>query len=779
LTRRSTVLLLASFLFLLSGAAALVYQVIWQRILAIFSGLHIYSVTMIVTAFMAGLGFGSLLGGRLADRITRRSAVLIFGACELLIGLFALLSPWLYYDVAYHRLGFLIAYPMVLPLIHFVLLLFPTLLMGASLPMLSRGLVEGTSRAALVIGTLYGLNAAGAALGALVAVWLLIGNLGFVGTVRVAALLNFGAAAGALLVLRLMPNEQPDTGSRPLRPAASVDTDGAPPLGLRTWALVYALSGFIALSLEILWFRILDVIIKSSPFTFGHLLGLFLLFLGLGSLVGARLVGRSRRPDLVFLWGQWGVTLSAAAVLVVLCHYPPDVWPLQGIYEHWSTDAGLEMQQIRAGWGAFSGWPPPQVLIRTLQVYLLLPLGLLALPTFLMGLTYAYIQHTVQTAADEVGWRVGLIQTSNIVGSILGSLFTGALFLSLFGTATTLRLLVLAASLFGLMALARTRVRRPAAAVALVLVISLGLAAAVPDGERFWARFHGSDRSEVLVSEDSSAIVALQRLSEYTAVLRVNGTGHSMLPYGGTHTVMGTLPVLLHPAAQEILIIGLGAGNTAWAAAAAPELRRLDIYEIAAPEQQVLQRFGSTWFDFPPARQLLEDPRVELTLSDGRLALRGAERRYDVIEADALEPYMAYSGNLYSREFFQLAAASLKPGGVACSYTPTERTRRTFASVFPHVLHFHAHGVLSVMVGSNEPLDYDAAALLERLESPAFQSYYRAARMEQQVTREVRAFLELARVTAIGPEDRERFVRGDINTDLFPRDEFTGASVDD
>ena len=116
---------LAWLFFFASGFSALLYQVIWQRVLGILSGLHIYSITLIVTAFMAGLGFGSLAGGRLADRLSRRRAVRAFALCELAIGLFALISPWLYYDVAYLRLGFLVRYPLVLPLVHFALLLLP------------------------------------------------------------------------------------------------------------------------------------------------------------------------------------------------------------------------------------------------------------------------------------------------------------------------------------------------------------------------------------------------------------------------------------------------------------------------------------------------------------------------------------------------------------------------------------------------------------------------------------------------------------------------------
>ena len=164
---------------------------------------------------MAGLGTGSLLGGKFADRMSRRISVLAFGVCETAIGLFALISSWLYYDVAHLHLGFLIRYTFALPLVHFLLLLFPTLSMGASLPLLARGLVEESERAARTIGILYGVNTLGAALGAFAAVWFAIGAFGFEGTIRMAAVLNFAAAAGALWIFRGMSGSE----RIPVRPA--------------------------------------------------------------------------------------------------------------------------------------------------------------------------------------------------------------------------------------------------------------------------------------------------------------------------------------------------------------------------------------------------------------------------------------------------------------------------------------------------------------------------------------------------------------------------------
>lgn len=776
MNRTSKPILLASALFLVSGFAALVYQVIWQRVLGIFSGQHIYSITLIVTAFMAGLGFGSLLAGKLADRLARRGAVLGFALCELLIGLFALLSPWLYYDVAYVRLGHLVRLPAVVPLVHFSMLLVPTLLMGASLPLLARGLVRGSGTAARTIGVLYGVNTLGAALGAFVSVWYLIGALGFSGTVRLASLLNFLAFLGALWMLRVMRGADA-SGSEPTEePAATPGPDHAAPraLGFGSWATVYALSGFIALSLEILWFRILDVSIKSSPYTFGHLLGMFLLFLALGSLVGSAQVGRGRRPDLIFLWGQWGIGVSAALALLSLCYFPANWWPLSGLFEFWSTDRGIVMIEIAE---ALRGEGAGETLLRATQIYLLLPPLLLGVPTFLMGLTFAYIQRTVQTDLSAVGWRVGMIQTANIAGSIAGSLVTGGLLLKLLGTPGSLRLVILCGALYGLLAVSRGKASAPRSLG--VVGVSLLLAALVPTENAFWARFHGSAPADLIASEDLSSIVALQRLGPQSAVLRVNGTGHSMLPYGGAHTQLGGIPVLMHPDPREVLLIGLGAGNTAWAAGSRPEVERIDLYEIARPEHDVLKRFVGHWFRLPALEAFLEDPRMRLTFSDGRLALRLEDRRYDVIEADALEPYMAYSGNLYSLEFFELARSRLKPGGIVCTYSPTERTVRTVAQAFPHVLLFSGPGNLHFAVGSNEPIDYDARRVLERLHSPPVKQYFGVSGVTQAI-RDIEIYVRGARVVRIRPEDREEFFGGeDVNRDLYPRDEYDkGVAVE-
>ena len=769
---RSQTELLAALLFLISGFAALIYQVIWQRVLGIFSGVHIYSITMIVTAFMAGLGVGSLLGGRYADRLSRRQAVLGFGVCELGIGLFALISTWLYYDIAYLKLGFLVRYKLALPLVHFVLLLVPTFLMGASLPLLSRGLVRDTSRAARTIGLLYGLNTLGAALGAFTAVWWMIGAFGFVGTTRLAALLNLAAAAGAWWLARDPAMDEGDA------PASDTAADATPTavettdvrLGVGGWATLYWLSGFIALSMEILWFRILDVSIKQSPYTFGHLLGVFLVFLGIGGITGALTVERSKHPGRVFLWGQWMITVFAGLAVVLISRLPTDGWLLRDLHAFWQTDMGIVMDELRLALNGEKGEAGRELISRAIQIYGWLPLGLIALPTFLMGWTFAFVQRTVQTDPGQVGWRVGLIQTANIVGSILGSLVTGALLLSALGTPATLQLLFILGATFGCLAAMYTLGRYRWPGLAAVLVVSFGIASFVPDSDRFWARFHGTPVEQLLVAEDASSIVTLQHATRSYAVMRVNGAGHSLIPLGGPHTILGTLPALMHPNPRNVLLIGLGFGNTPWAAAAAPSIEEVEVYEIAKPERDIILMHEDRWFRVPEMPQLFADPRFRLHFSDGRLAMRLSDKKYDLIEIDALEPYMAYSGNLYSKEFFELALDNLTPGGLFCTYTPTSRTRRTMVAAFPYVLSLNLPGYLHAMVGSNEPIEFDREAILQRLADPGVQAWFGTAanRSNDVLVRYVRD----AEAIAIDDRNRAEHLDGDVNSDLFPRDEF-------
>jgi spermidine synthase len=727
--------------------------VTWQRILALHTGVATYSVAVIVASFMAGLGLGSHLGARATLRWDMRRCLLAFALVELAIAAFGLLSPVLYYDWLYLRAVWLYRPLWRGAAVHLASLAIPTTLMGMSLPLLARGTVESPASAARRLGALYGLNALGAALGAFVTPWVLIRQLGMPGAVEVAAAANVAAGLAALLVwLRHPERAAAPAGERGIsaeilrdKPTTDVPQDDGTRRPFAVWMALYAASGFCALGLEILWFRIVDVGVKSTPFTFGSILALYLAGLGAGSLAGAWWAPRVRDPLRAFLTVQCAILGLAGAAVVLLARLPPDTPGFAWFWDYWGQTAGFEL-------GA--AWSLPALL----RLYLVLPLFLFGLPTLLMGLSFPLLQRAVQDDVARSGYRVGTLQAANIAGCVAGSLAVGLVALAWLGSTGSLRALLGVGMTFALLGLAwfgwRSRF-----AVAAVLLAAVALA--LPSGEAFWARLHGRPPADVLAGEDATGVGAIARAPEDRWAVFVNGRAHSWIPFGGVHTRLGAIPAIVHPEPRDVAIIGLGSGDTVWGAGCRPATARIDVFELSGPQPGLLRRLSQPP-DRPsldPLRRLLADPRLRLVIDDGRSSLQQSPRAYDVIEADPLRPDMALSGNLYSRQYFQLCARRLKPGGLMCTWVPTVRVGRTFRQVFPYVLMIERD---QVAIGSNQPLPVDVAAWRARLESPEVVAYLGAA-----TARLVLQSLETAR--AAGP------VRGEgvlPNEDLYPRDEF-------
>jgi spermidine synthase len=732
-------LLLAAAAFLMSGASGLVYQVAWQRILALMSGVGIYSIAMIVAAFMAGLGAGSHLGGRYSSRLTPRRALLTFALVELGIGAFGALSPWLYYDVLHRRAPWLYASPWTAGPMHFLALALPTLLMGTSLPFLVRAMVGEARTAGRTIGLLYGINLLGAAAGAFLTPWVLIRSHGVRGAVLWAAA---GNAAAGLLAMALYAYFRSRSSAVEPADAPVADTGSGPTQSLALWVGLYALSGFCALSLEILWFRVLEVAVKATAFTFGTMLALYLLGSAVGCLAGAPFVARLRRPLHTFLLCQCVLLAYAGVAMLLLVKLPSEGSLLGWYWSYWGGPGGFNLGSV---WnpGAFR------------RLYLWLPLALYGPPTVLMGFAFPVLQRAVQDDPRTSGRKVGLLQAANILGCMAGSLAVGLLALTWLGTTGTLRLLMLVGAFFAVVGLRRFGARTTFAPLLAALLV---LAVAMPGQRSLWLRIHGSRAPDALVEEDATGVSAILPTIAPPWRVFVSGKSHSWLPFGGIHSSLGAAPAVVHPAPVDIAIIGLGSADTAWAAGCREETRSISVFEIAGPQPRLLRQLGARE-DLPDLRRFLADPRVRIVVADGRNALARDGRLYDLIEADALLPDVSYSGNLYSAEFFAQCARRLKPGGVICTWAPTPRIYAAFTRGVRHVV-----GREDVLVGSNDPIPYDPAAWQARLESPAVAAYLGPG--------------AAADTLRLLKQLRPRNLRGRIlparetNFDLFPRDEF-------
>ena len=773
--RARDLLIVACFLciYFLSGFSALLYQVIWQRMLAIFSGSDLYATTMIVAAFMAGLGIGSLVGGRLADALSFRWQIGLFALLELAVGAFALTSSWLYYDVLYVRHMALASSPFVLALVLFCSLLVPTACMGMSFPLISKALTPDIALAGRRIGSLYALNTLGAALGAFVTIWFWLGRLDFSAILAMGARINFLVAVIAPLagLAAWVKHKGSATHRADSRGETAVEKKSV--LSFSTWMWLYALAGFLALSWEIVWFRLLGVMLKSNSFTFPHLLALYLGCLAVGIMAGARLVHLGNQPGRVYLALQAAVTLYAGFALVAL------FWLLGRGRVGWlnSYFAGFDPLDVSVVGLALDNWRanPGGVLSALtatepgfLHLYLLLPLFLMGPPTALMGASFAFLQRTVQDDVAQLGRRVGWLQGANILGATLGAIVTGTLLLHLLGTAWTARLLIAVGAgflvLWIVLSVRMTLQRR--AALAAAMLVTCALMGSIPPGPKFWAQLHGAPAELVIAAENGTGVSVLRNdRADFsgTTIVYVNGLGQSWIPFNAIaliHSQLGILPLMLHPAPVEVAVIGLGSGDTAYSLGGRKETARITVIEIVQPQLATLQQL-QTRRPYNGLQGLLQDTRFEFVFTDGRTFLGRQTRMYDVIEADALRPTSAFAGNLYSYEYFLLLKSRLKPGGLAVTWAPTGRVIDTFVQAFPHVLQIGA-----ILVGSTDPIEYEPELIRARAQDPFTRAHYVNAGIDVMAAVAPLLAAEVFRYSGGTGGDR------DINRDLHPKDEY-------
>lgn len=695
-TRRGLIL----GLFVASGAAGLIYQVVWSRELVLVFGNTTQAVSTIVTAFMAGLGFGSLAGGRLASRTARPLA--LYGAVELAVGAYALLLP-----LAINSLGdlyqgvypSLVAHHAALTAVRLLLALATvapaTFLMGMTLPLLVRHLVRTLDEAGARLGELYAANTAGAFGGTLLAGFVLIEFLGLRRTSYVAVALNLLAGLGAQLLARRHARAAgeggaEETADRAGAPAGDAQAGAQPGWDRTRRRLVLAatfVSGFTALALEVLWTRMLSAGTGVSIYIFTTILALYLLGIALGSAA----YRRWSRPGWERL-AVLGLCLGAIGLLAQLT--------------------------VVLGSGVAGN---PSFLVRC---------GAVLLPaTLLMGFAFPLAGRLLVPSARRAGASVGLLYAANTAGSILGS-FSAAFILA--GTLGTNGSVLLLGGLNLLMGAAlllasstameggRALAGRPLA-TALAALAAAGLVASSLDLPITRTATENRLRATglpVTHAEDELATVDTLGGPPADRRLLVGGVGMTSLTVDTK--LMAYLSEALRPQARDFLVIAFGMGGTYRAGLKAG--LRTDAVELSPTVPSKMGEF------FPDAQRWLHDPNGHVIISDGRNYVRLTRKHYDLIAADPPPPVeSAGSVVLYTREFLTEGKARLNPGGVFMLWIPYSvpledfKTHvRTFHAVFPHVSLLLApgrHGVY--MFGSEAPLTFDDRSLLGVFRNPA------------------------------------------------------------
>ena len=746
-------------MFAVTGFSALTLQVVWQRVISLHAGVDLASITTVVSAFLAGLGVGSVLGGVLADRLGPRRSLLAFALANAGIGAFAYGSIWLFYDF----------YRAVVPSLdgalasfafHFALLIVPTTLMGLSLPLAS-SLVDRIEDAAPLVGRLYAINTLGAGSGAGVSGWLLIGNLGFLGTVRLAGTLNLVVAALVFSLWRTSGRAVPEGAIAepalphpPQRDAPAGEGGPAWP-----WFVIYGLTGAVALGLEVVFFRLVDALMRSNSYTFGHVLALYLMLFGIGAAVASRLVGRTARPDRWFLGIQFFVGVAALAGVLALVELPK----LLGVYGPFESHFAIDGYNV----GGYR-FDSPREILRIGFVHLGGPLLIMGAPVLAMGAAFPFAQRLVSVRVDTLGRRTGLLLLTNIAGNVAGTLLVGFVLIGWLGTSGTLRLLALLLLLPGLAAaaMARSGWRRPALALGAVVVLG-AMVAVFPSNRRMWAYFHSAPLGDFALAEDRACVNALKKV-EGEDFLFINATSQNGYPFDDFHVLIGLLPALMHPDPQRAMALGLGIGATPYGMSRDPRLGRLDVVEICGGEleiQRELARRGAL-----ESQRLLTDPRVDMHVGDGRKFLLTSSVRFDVLTVDVVRPQAAFSGNLYSVEFYELLRSRLDGDGLVAQWLATPRTFNSVTAVFPYVMRFSvaSYEGSQFFIASQQPIVFDRQQMLERLQALNPAGAFSAAQVES-ITQ---FLLTVEPVGARSGEPAAPTTEDRLNRDLAPRDEY-------
>ncbi|HZA54201.1 MAG TPA: fused MFS/spermidine synthase, partial [Candidatus Udaeobacter sp.] len=401
------------FCFFFSGAAGLIYQVVWTRMLTQIFGNTTYAIATVLSAFMAGLAIGSYLFGQIADR--GKNDFLLYGILEAGVGVYGFLVPWffagaqkLYGPIFGLNESYPFIFNLVLFFLSFVLLVFPTLLMGATLPVLSRFFVRSFAQFGRRVGDLYATNTLGAVIGCAAGGFLLIPTLGMRATVYVAAGVNLVIAAVILIIDRIRDKETAEIPPEAAAPAA-VTTQAENGASWLHWIILssFALSGFASLVYENAWTRALTLVIGSSIYSFTTMLVTFLIGLALGGFIYARFLGeREARLSTFGLIELW-VGLAALATIPLFERLP------------------LIFVRLLHGFGdTFTVFLWLQIFLSALVMFL---------PTVLLGMTFPLVARLFTQSLYRVGSGVGSSYAANTVGAVLGAFAGGFILIPTIG----------------------------------------------------------------------------------------------------------------------------------------------------------------------------------------------------------------------------------------------------------------------------------------------------------------------------------------------------------
>jgi spermidine synthase len=702
-------------LFVGSGCAALIYEIVWFQLLQLVIGSSAISLGILLGTFMGGMCLGSLLLSRMIS--ARQHPLRVYAGLELGIGLFALLilagmplvggiyTAWAGEGIAGILFRAIVAGICLLP---------PTMLMGATLPAISRW-VRATPDGVAWLGFFYGGNIAGGVIGSLAAGFYLLRVFDVPTATAVAVAINLSVA----LIAAALASRTPYAADQlPVRPAAR-------PAGARPVYVTIALSGMTALAAEVIWTRLLSLHFGATVYTFALILAVFLVGLGIGSTIAAEFSRGLRSPKRALGWCQLLVCGAIAWAAYQLTESLP-YWPINPSIATtpWFT---LQLDLVRCLWVVLPG-------------------------AILWGASFPLALAAVASTEQDAARLAGGVYAANTVGAIVGSLATSFILIPWIGSSHTEQVIIIVSALSALLMLepsyagagstsvetAGTGARwNIAGTVVLVIgMIAAGLLARsiheLPGLLVAYGRYSATRVGQatiIYVGEGLNASVAVSELSN--GVRNYHNAGKvqaSSEPQDmRLQRMLGHLTTLLPPQAKKVLVIGCGAGVTAGAVSVDPVVDHETIAEIEPLVPRVVSTYFSQYnFD------VVRNPKVHVRIDDARHFVETTAEKFDAITSDPLDPWVKGAAMLYTAEFFQLAKQHLNAGGVVTLFVQlyesnTEAVKSeigTFLEVFPNGLVFgntnEGKGYDLVLVGQVEPTKIDVDAIQARLQRPEY-----------------------------------------------------------
>ena len=701
--------------YLCSGLAGLVYEVTWTRLLTLSIGHTTAAASAVVAAFLGGLAIGAAAGGRLASTRSPRRCLQIYVGLEIAVALLALLLPfelrwfapvlrWAYQDGAGGAL-----FPLIRIASCIVMVMLPAIALGATFPMAIRWFARGSSEPARQSSALYFVNTIGAAVGAMLAGFVLIPAIGMSGTIYVAI---GGTTIAALCVSVLLLIDKHDSAAPvdvPTRKAAASQQPVVSP-----WLVIVILgaSGFAALVHEIAWTRILSLILGPTTYAFAATLAAVIAGVALGAGVGTWLVS-TRAPKAA---GMLAFTLSLAAITASWTYAAAGARIPMMVARHVADSADFDQLLLRG---------------------VLLTMALILPTSACLGAAFPLVLALADDRVHSASGRFGIVYAINTLGSVAGSLAAGFLFIPALGIQPTLWIVsgsliacTLALIASGALTATSRMVGFATAAISVLLVVTSPPwdRELLASGVYMYAPYVPKDldletqlkAGELLFYEEGAAATVSVKKLTGTTTLAVDGkTDASNRGDMLTQKLIAHLPLLLHPNPKDVFIIGLGSGMTAGAALTHP-IDRADVIEISPEVVKASDYFRSE------NRNALADPRLNLIVGDGRSHLALSQRKYDVIVSEPSNPWIAGVSSLFTREFFVSARERLAPGGIICQWANAYNISQpdlksiiaTFASVFPNGTVWLVGGDDVLLVGGLEPIEADLTRVDERMKRP-------------------------------------------------------------